>query len=65
MKTHTISDEAMQNIMAICDYVLQNEECHYENIIDEQGADSCAAQNHVYRLVTHLLGEIADNPVKT
>lgn len=64
MQTHTISNEAMELIMSICNHVLHNEETHYEYTIDEHGADSIAAQNHVYRLVTHLLGEIVDNPIE-
>lgn len=63
METHTISNEAMQLIMSICDHVLHNEETHYEYTIDEYGTDSDAAKNHVYRLAVHLLGEIIDNPV--
>jgi hypothetical protein len=64
MKKHTISNEAMLQIIAIANYVLENEERHYEEIIDTCGADSLAAQSHVYRITTHLLGEIVDNPVQ-
>lgn len=64
MQTHTISNEAMELIMAICNHVLEHEEEHYEEMIDTFGADSTIATIHVYRLVTHLLGEIVDNPIE-
>jgi hypothetical protein len=64
MKTHTISNEAMLQIIAIANYVLESEERHYEEIIDTCGADSLSAASHIYRMTTHLLGEL-ENPVTT
>lgn len=46
-----------ENLARVLNYVMANEEKHYEETIDEHGVESEQAENHIYSLARDLWTE--------
>lgn len=46
-----------ENLARVLNYVMANEEKHYEKTIDEHGVESEQAENHIYSLARDLWTE--------
>ena len=46
-----------ENLARVLNYVMANEEKHYEETIDEYGVESEQAENHIYSLARDLWTE--------
>jgi len=46
-----------ENLARVLNYVMTNEEKHYEEILDEYGVESEQAENHIYSLARDLWTE--------
>ena len=53
-----MQNNTFESIARLIAYTLDNEESHYEQMIDEHGHDSEQVQNHAYTLAWNLATEL-------
>ena len=53
-----MQNNTFESIARLIAYTLDNEESHYEQMIDEHGHDSEQVQNHAYALAWNLATEL-------
>lgn len=53
-----MDQHTLESITRLIVYTLNNEESHYEQMIDEHGHDSDQVQNHAYTLAWNLATEL-------
>ena len=53
-----MQSNTFESIAKLIVYTLDNEESHYEQMIDEHGHDSEQVQNHAYTLAWNLATEL-------
>ncbi len=53
-----MTQDTLESITRLIVYTLDNEESHYEQMIDEHGHDSEQVQNHAYTLAWNLATEL-------
>jgi len=58
MKTKHITDEQKKSLARALQYILESEETHYEETVEEYGPDSEQAMGHAYNLARTLWVEL-------
>ena len=53
-----MTQSTLENITKLIVYTLNNEESHYEQMIDEHGHDSEQVLNHAYTLAWNIATEL-------